>query len=55
VLSLLLVVWGLVLGATEVLPRIGYAKADTARPRGWSCGPAGTTGGAGPNILRSGL
>jgi hypothetical protein len=32
-LSILLIVWGLVLGATEVLPRIGYAKQ--ALP--WSC------------------
>jgi len=32
-LSVLLIVWGLVLGATEVLPRIGYAK----QPLPWSC------------------
>src|SRR5215212_11629465 len=37
VLSLLLVVWGLVLGTMEVLPRIGYAKADANRPVGFSC------------------
>ncbi|MEO5740944.1 MAG: hypothetical protein ABIS29_10160 [Vicinamibacterales bacterium] len=37
VLSLLLVAWGLVLGATEVLPRSGYAKADANRPAGFSC------------------
>ncbi|MEP6621045.1 MAG: hypothetical protein ABJE47_17090 [bacterium] len=37
VLSLLLVIWGLVLGAREVLPRAGYAKADVARPVGLSC------------------
>jgi hypothetical protein len=37
VLSLLLVVWGLVLGAMEVLPHMGYAKADATRPAGWSC------------------
>jgi hypothetical protein len=37
VLSLLLVVWGLVLATTEVLPRIGYAKADVNRPVGFSC------------------
>ena len=35
ILSILLIVWGLVLGTTEVLPRIGYAKV--ALP--WSCGP----------------
>lgn len=32
-LSILLIVWGLVLGATEVLPRIGYAKQALT----WSC------------------
>ena len=37
VLSLLLVIWGLVLGAMEMLPRTGYAKADVARPVGWVC------------------
>ncbi len=35
VLSILLIVWGLVLGATEVLPRVGYAKEALK----WSCGP----------------
>ena len=51
VLSLLLVVWGLLLGAMEVLPRIGYAKPDATRPVGWSCTAPGASG---PNILRSG-
>jgi hypothetical protein len=51
VLSLLLVTWGLLLGAIEVLPRIGYAKTDPARPLGWSCSAA--PGGAGPGILRA--
>jgi hypothetical protein len=37
VLSLLLVVWGLVLGAIELLPRTGYAKPDPLRPTGWTC------------------
>ncbi len=32
-LSLLLIAWGLVLGATEVLPRIGYAKQSQS----WAC------------------
>jgi hypothetical protein len=50
VLSLLLVVWGLLLGAMEVLPRVGYARADAARPVGWSC----RAPGAGGDILRSG-
>jgi hypothetical protein len=37
VLSLLLVVWGLVLGSIELLPRTGYAKPDPMRPTGWTC------------------
>jgi hypothetical protein len=49
VLSLLLVIWGLVLGAIEVLPHAGYAKADPSRPQGWGC-PAP---GAGTNVLRT--
>ena len=40
VLSLLLVLWGMVLGATELLPRVGYAKPDVARPVGWTCSVA---------------
>jgi hypothetical protein len=36
-LSLLLILWGLVLGAIDVLPRIGYAKADVAHPATWAC------------------
>lgn len=32
-LSILLMAWGLVLGATEILPRIGYAKQALT----WSC------------------
>jgi hypothetical protein len=37
-LSLLVVLWGLVLGAVEVLPRAGYAKATLERPALWACG-----------------
>ncbi|MES2177249.1 MAG: hypothetical protein V4550_05235 [Gemmatimonadota bacterium] len=37
ILSLLLIVWGLVLAASEILPHAGYAKPDAARPVGWSC------------------
>ena len=33
VLSILLIVWGLILGAGEVLPRVGYAKEILP----WSC------------------
>lgn len=36
-LSLLLVLWGLVLGSLEVLPRVGYAKPDGAHPAMWAC------------------
>jgi len=37
ILSLLLILWGLVLGSLEVLPRIGYAKPDARHPGQWSC------------------
>ena len=37
VASLLVVVWGLVLGAREVLPRAGYAIPTAERSEGWSC------------------
>ena len=37
VLSLLLVLYGLLLAAVEVLPRAGYARADAARPVGFGC------------------
>jgi len=40
ILSLLLMLWGSVLAAIEILPRSGYAKPDPNRP-GWSC-PAPT-------------
>ena len=36
VLSLLLILWGGVLGAIEILPRTGYAKPDAARAT-WGC------------------
>lgn len=36
-LSLLLILWGLVLGSIEVLPRIGYAKPDLKHPAMWIC------------------
>ena len=50
VLSLLLVVWGILLGVQEVLPRVGYAKPDASRPLGWSCHAPGS---GGVNILRA--
>ncbi len=37
VLSLLIALWGLTLGAMEVLPRTGYAKPDPSRPVSWFC------------------
>ena len=37
-LSLLLIGWGLVLGAMEVLPRVGYAAPTLDRPATWTCG-----------------
>jgi len=37
VLSLLIVVWGTLLGAQEVLPRIGYAKPTLEHPSVWEC------------------
>jgi hypothetical protein len=36
-LSLLLILWGLVLAATEVLPRLGYAVPTAQHPTSWSC------------------
>ena len=43
VASLLVVVTGLVLGAREVLPRVGYAVSSPVRSEGWSC-PAPSVG-----------
>jgi hypothetical protein len=37
VLSLLLVLYGIVLGAMEILPHSGYARKDAARPEGFMC------------------
>ena len=37
VLSLLIVLWGLVLGAVEILPRTGYAKPNPGQPTTWLC------------------
>jgi hypothetical protein len=36
-LSLLLVLWAIVLGAVEILPRAGYAKPTIDHPTGWTC------------------
>ena len=37
VISLLVLLWGLILAAMEVLPRVGYAKGDPTHPVTWSC------------------
>ena len=37
VLSLLIVLWGLTLGAGEILPRTGYARPHPDRPATWMC------------------
>jgi hypothetical protein len=35
--SLLLLTWGIVLAASDVLPRIGYAKPTANHPANWTC------------------
>lgn len=35
--SLLLITWGLVLAAADVLPRVGYAKPTATHPVNWTC------------------
>jgi putative flippase GtrA len=36
-LSLLLILWGLILGAQEILPRVGYAIPTVQHPTAWVC------------------
>jgi hypothetical protein len=36
-LSLAIVLWGLILGAMDVLPRIGYGRPDSRHLNTWSC------------------
>jgi len=36
-LSLLLVAWGGILAAREILPRVGYSIPTEARPAIWFC------------------
>ena len=38
VLSLLILAWGIVLAASAVLPRVGYARPTAQHPPIWSCG-----------------
>ena len=35
--SLLLLTWGIVLAAADVLPRVGYAKPTANHPANWTC------------------
>jgi putative flippase GtrA len=35
--SLLLLTWGIVLAAMDVLPRVGYAKTSANHPANWTC------------------
>ena len=50
VLSLLLILWGGLLGAIEILPRVGYSKPDALRA-GWSCpAPTAPTTGTTPTV-----
>ena len=35
--TLLVILWALTLGASEVLPRVGYAMPAPGRPTSWSC------------------
>jgi len=35
--SLLLLTWGIVLAAADVLPRVGYAKTAANHPANWTC------------------
>ena len=37
ILGLLILVWGLVLASTEVLPRVGYAIPTVNHPADWTC------------------
>ena len=36
-LSLLIILWGMVLGSIQVLPRIGYGRPDPQHPATWAC------------------
>jgi hypothetical protein len=37
IVSVGLIAWGIVLGAAQILPRIGYAIPSEAHPAGWVC------------------
>ncbi|MBC8088005.1 MAG: hypothetical protein H7Z40_12125 [Phycisphaerae bacterium] len=50
VLSFAVMIWGLVLGAREILPRMGYAIPTYDRPAGWGCEAPSGLPGAQPNL-----
>ena len=62
VASLLVTVWGVALGAREVLPRVGYAIPTTERAATWSCdglppapeSPPGAAPDANPGLVPNG-
>ena len=44
IFAMAMVLWGLGLLAAQALPRVGYAKVDSANPPGWFCSaPPGTS------------
>jgi hypothetical protein len=38
VVAIAMILWGLALGASQVLPRVGYAIPDALHPAAWGCG-----------------
>jgi len=38
VVALAMILWGLALGASQVLPRVGYAIPNALHPASWGCG-----------------
>ncbi len=50
--SLLVIVWGMLLGAREVLPRVGYAIPTAERSAGWTCDAASAAPSAIPPSVR---
>jgi hypothetical protein len=41
VVALIMILWGMALGAGELLPRIGYARPTPGRSTSWSCAATG--------------
>lgn len=44
--SLLVIAWGITLGASEMLPRLGYAIPTAAHPATWTCDGIADVGGS---------